>query len=246
MASAKEPVPKLPPVQEELPLDPDDLYPTNGEELGSCRLQTSGVPPNVLPGDRELCSPPPLSDESKGCWIAEHKDTHSAPLVLSTNEVPPPPDVIDLQSESDGRNFGSTSHDFQDPDSQFDELMEEFVSPDEFYSTFSRFEDGDAETGNRGSPLAGGLERAVEEDEVIMLSSDGESGGSEEVEEVDYVRTVSDVATEAGISNLFDPRVLGTCVKIVWVPDSLPRGRVGSLSTKAVIMVLESTLVIGC
>ena len=214
MASAREPVPKLPPVQEELPLDPDDLYPTNGEELGSCRLQTSGVPPNVLPGDWELCSPPPLSDESKGIgrWNAEHQGTSSAPLVLSTNEVPPPPDVIDLQSESDGRNFGSTSPEFQDPDSQFDELMEEFVSPDEFYSTFSKFEDDAAETGSRGSPSAGGLERKVEEEEVIMLSSDGESDGSEEVEEVDYVRTVSDVAADTGISNLFDPRVLGTCL----------------------------------
>jgi len=214
MASARESVPKLPPVQEELPLDPDDLYPTNHEELGSCRLQTSGVPPNVLPGDWELCSPLPLSDESKGigCWNAEHKDTHSAPLVLSTNEVPPPPDFIDLQSESDGRNFGSTSHEFQDPDSQFDELMEEFVSPDEFYSTFSRFEDDGAETGSRGSPSAGGVDCKVEEEEVIMLSSDGESDGSEEVEEVDYVRTVSDVAADAGISNLFDPRVLGTCL----------------------------------
>ena len=35
----------------------------------------------------------------------------------------------------------------------------------------------------------------------------------EEVEEVDHVKTVSEVAAEANISDLYDPRVLGKCVE---------------------------------
>ena len=220
-------MPKLPPLQADLPLDPDDLFSTSGEEMGPCSLQTSasdlcslqrsasdGAPPNVLPGDRELCGPRPLRDESQeiGCWNAEHEDISSTPLVVNTNKTLSPASDSKMDDQG-GYDFGSPSREFPDPDSQFDELMEEFISPDDFCDTFSRFEDEDAVT--RDNLSTGGLGHEAEGKEVITLSSDDESDRLDEVEEVDHVRIISDVAADAGISDLFDPRVLGTCVERV-------------------------------
>ena len=45
------------------------------------------------------------------------------------------------------------------------------------------------------------------QESVIAISSSDEEEGEEE--EVDYMRTVSEMAEDVNITNLFDPRVLG-------------------------------------
>ena len=47
------------------------------------------------------------------------------------------------------------------------------------------------------------------DDDVVSISSDDDDEAGGVVEEVDHVKTVSEVAEEENISDLFDPRVLG-------------------------------------
>lgn len=199
----QEPLSKPAPAQEDLPLDPDDLS-SSDEETGAFNPGISasvGVPPPppcLFPGNTEELSGLTLREESTGGY-SEHTST---PVVLNTKKTTSAPYFGTGKVDPHGcDNLGpSCSHEFQDPDSQFDKLMEEFVSPDDFCHSFSQFDNEDT--------LLGSSE--CEGEEVIM---DSESDNSEEVEEVDHVKTVSEVAAEANISNLFDPRVLGKCVK---------------------------------
>ena len=199
----QEPLSKAAPVQEDLPLDPDDLF-SSDDETCAFNPETSasvGVPPAPscpFPGNTQELSdlPVALREESTGGYL-EHTST---PVVLNTKKATSPSYFGTGKGDGHGcDNLGpSCSHEFQDPDSQFDELMEEFANPDDFCHSFTQFEDA----------LLGSSE--CEGEKVIV---DSESDSLEEVEEVDHVKTVSEVAAETNISNLFDPRVLGKCGK---------------------------------
>lgn len=201
----QKPLSKAAPVQEDLPLDPDDLF-SSDDETGAFNLETSafvGVPPPPpcsFPGNAQELSdlPVALREESTGGY-SEHTST---PVVLNTKKATSPPHFGTGKGDRHGcDNLGpSCSHEFQDPDSQFDELMEEFANPDDFCHSFTQFDNEDT--------LLGSSE--YEGEKVIV---DSESDSSEEVEEVDHVKTVSEVAAEANISDLYDPRVLGKCVE---------------------------------
>ena len=193
----------LSPAQEDLPLDPDDLF-SSDEETGAFNLETPasvGVPPPPpcsFPGNTQELSglPVTLREESTGGY-SEHTST---PVVQNTKKATSPPYFGTGMVDPCGCDNLEPSCS-QDPDSQFDKLIEEFASPDDFCHSFTQFDNEDA--------LLGSSEC---EGEKVVMNSESDSS-EEEVEEVDHVKAVSEVAAEANISNLFDPRVLGKCVK---------------------------------
>ena len=197
----QEPLSKPAPVQEDLPLDPDDLF-SSDEETGTFNPETStfvGVPPPPtcsFPGNTQELSDLPMTlreESTRSCL--EHTST---PLVFNTNKATSP--SVHDTGKVQPRECDNGPSCSQDIDSQFDKLMEEFASPDDFCNSFTQFDNEDA--------LLGSSEG---EGERVVI--DSESDSSEEVEEVDHVKTVSEVAAEANLSNLFDPRVLGKCVE---------------------------------
>ena len=99
--------------------------------------------------------------------------------------------VVDLTMEDDEPVEVADGSEYQ-----FDDLLDD-LDDEELCSSFANFDD---DNDNMDYTPSGGEEEA-----------DGESGdgGELESEAVEYVKTVAEMAKEANISDLFDPKVLG-------------------------------------
>ena len=99
--------------------------------------------------------------------------------------------VVDLTMEEDEPVEVADGSEYQ-----FDDLLDD-LDDEELCSSFANFDD---DNDSMDFTPSGGEEEA-----------DGESGdgGELESEAVDYVKTVAEMAKEANISDLFDPKVLG-------------------------------------
>ena len=104
--------------------------------------------------------------------------------------------VIDL-TEDDGEPLESEGAEYDDAD-EFDSLMAD-LDDNEFCSSFANFDD-DKEDDMQG--------------DSIDIEGEEESESEEETDEgVEYVKTVAQMAKEANISDLFDPKVLGKTIR---------------------------------
>ena len=198
-------------MQEELPLDPDEI----GEPVKTEHSALSVVDANVsntksgqlLPSsDSHLTNASPAgmaeipSSDGQSLSRVEKLQNHisvqcvgeSVSGVREREESP----VIDLTMDEDEPIEKATC------DEQFVELMDD-LNDAEFCSSFVNFDDNDDDDVDVVQ------DHALPGNDEHVESSDSEEW---EGEGVDYVKTVAEMAEDVGTNDLFDPKILGKLV----------------------------------
>ena len=141
-----------------------------------------------------------LSNQDQSVTISCDTKVSSDLKVSKSIPVQPVIDLTSKESEPDGC------------EDQFDDFMDD-LNDEDFSTSFSNFDDDD--DGGECDPTNydDKDKEYVPSDEEDDESEDDESGSSDseewKSEGVDHVKTVAEMAEEAEISDLFDPKVLG-------------------------------------
>ena len=186
---------------------------TNAAQVGKALTgvcKTSARAPNQSPGQSLVRVAAELSSVKAVSAISEPQ----ARVPLTCVEVKQEHPIIDLtvKEEEPMERTGSEDH--------FDDFMDD-LDEEGFCSSFTNFDDDDKECTPSDKKEEDEVELEVKEVEskvkeveleVKEVESDeeGSSCGEEWAgEDVDYVKTVAEMAEEVNISDLFDPNVLG-------------------------------------
>ena len=208
-------------MQEDLPLDPDDIGEPMQEEKSECTATTplvgdasmarqslpraitqtdgltidSSIKTSVVHDPNDSSIALLNSDGQSLTCVAEvlnHASAQSGVPVVCDHVREERSDIIDLTGEESELTETARCTD------QFDDFMDN-LDDEEFCTSFSNFDDDDEGEDYRPSE---GKEKKEES-----------SGGSDEEdwqgEGVDYVKTVAEMAEEANTIDMFDPKVLG-------------------------------------
>ena len=220
--------------QEELPLDPDEIGGPDQEIKTTATIPTSSASQKSTPSLDDYQSQPTvsenqtiepmdtsvggettidltlrtkvsvssLSNQDQSIMISCDTKVSSDVKVSKSTQVQPVIDLTTKKSEPDGC------------EDQFDDFMDD-LNDEDFCTSFANFDD-DNDDGEECDPTNYDdkdkeyVPSDIEEDDE---SEDGESGSSDneewKSEGVDYVKTVAEMAEEAEMSDLFDPKVLG-------------------------------------